>query len=119
MVLNNYAYFISEDSEGDFARALEMSSRVMELAKDNPVYLDTHAWVLYRLGRYKEAVPYIRTAISLDKSKSAELPLHYGDILAAQGNDFMAEVYWRRAEGLGYPAEQIELRIESLKNKEQ
>ncbi len=115
MVLNNYAYFISEEPDGDFERALEMSSRVVELSQSNPVYLDTHAWVLYRLGRYAEAVPYIRTAISLDQSKSAELPLHYGDILAAQGSDFMAEVYWRRAEDLGYSKEEIQRRIESLK----
>ncbi len=118
-VLNNYAYFISEDHEGDYLHALSMSSRAIALDPSNPTHLDTHAWVLHKLGRSDEAVKYMRTAISLDTSKSAELPLHYGDILAAQGNAFMAEVYWKRAEALGYPAEEIQKRIDSLKEVEQ
>ncbi|MFI3292695.1 MAG: tetratricopeptide repeat protein [Rikenellaceae bacterium] len=122
VVLNNYAYFISEDEKGDYHRALSMSSRAIALDESNPTHLDTHAWVLHKLGRSDEAVKYMRTAISLDTSKSPELPLHYGDILAAQGNTFMAEVYWKRAEALGYPAEEIQKRIEGLNeglNKEQ
>ncbi len=115
VILNNYAYFISEDDKGDYLHALEMSSRAIALDESNPTHLDTHAWVLHKLGRSDEAVKYMRTAISLDTTKSPELPLHYGDILAAQGNAFMAEVYWKRAEALGYPAEEIQKRIDALK----
>lgn len=89
------------------------------LSSEEYIYLDTHAWVLYRLGRYEEAVKYMRTAISLDQTKSPELPLHYGDILFAQGNEFMAEVYWRRAEALGYSKQEIDSRIKQLKKSEQ
>ncbi len=119
VVLNNYAYFICEEDGGDLMRALTMSTRAIELEKNNPTHLDTHAWILFKLGQLDEAIKFMRVAISLDKSKSPELPLHYGDILAAQGNLFMAEVYWRKAEELGYPKEEIQRRIDEVKTSEQ
>ncbi len=117
LVLNNYAYFISEEESGDLQHALEMSSRAIALDEKNPTHLDTHAWILFKLGRLEEAAKYMRVAISLDSSKSPELPLHYGDILAAQGNAFMAEVYWKRAEALGYSAEEVQKRIDKQKEE--
>ena len=53
MVLNNYAYFLSVEGR-DLERALAMASRVVALEDDNPTYLDTHAWVLHKLGRTDE-----------------------------------------------------------------
>ncbi len=117
LVLNNYAYFLCEEEGGDLKRALSMSSHAVSLEENNPTHLDTHAWILYKLGRLDEASQYMRTAISLDTSKSPELPLHYGDILAAQGNAFMAEVYWKRAEALGYSKEEVQRRIDSINSE--
>ena len=36
---------------------------------------------------------------------------HYGDILKALGENFMAEIYWRKALEKGYDAGRIERRI--------
>lgn len=118
MVLNNYAYSLSEESGGDLALALKMSKRSIELQGKNTTFLDTYAWILYKLGRYEDAKEYMLQAISLDDGQNYEIPLHYGDILAALGNDFMAEVYWRKAEKLGFPKEEVELRIKRLKGGE-
>ena len=52
--------------------------------------------MLYRLGRNDEAKKTMQQALSLDRSQSPDLQLHYGDILAALGEKFMAEVYWKR-----------------------
>lgn len=116
-VLNNYAYFLSLEGK-NLERALKMSGRATELSENNATFLDTHAWVLYCLGRYDEAKRFMRQALSLDSTNSPELRLHYGDILAALGDRYMAEVYWRRALEAGYkePAE-IEARIEKLNNR--
>lgn len=110
MVLNNYAYFLSLRGE-DLERAMEMSSRAIELEKNNSTYIDTYAWILYKLGRLEEARTAMRQAISLDTTESAELPLHYGDILFALGENFMAETYWRKALELGGDVEKIEKRF--------
>ena len=101
MVLNNYAYFLSLEGR-DLERALAMAGRAIVLEENNPTYLDTYAWVLYRLGRYDEAKKTMQQALSLDRSQSPDLQLHYGDIRAALGEKFMAEVYWKKALEGGY-----------------
>ena len=111
MVLNNYAYFLSLE-ERDLERALSMSSRAVALTDNNPTFLDTHAWVLFKLGRTDEAKKVLQKAVALDGQKSPELMVHYGDILHELGEQFMAEVYWKRALEKGYDARQIELRLE-------
>ena len=110
MVLNNYAYFLSLE-ERDLERALTMSSRVVALTDNNPPYLDTHGWVLFKLGRTDEARKILQKAVALDGQKSPELMVHYGDILHLLGEQFMAEIYWRRALEKGYDARQIEQRL--------
>ena len=37
--------------------------------------------------------------------------MHYGDILWALGEEFMAETYWQKAVENGYDAEQMKLHI--------
>lgn len=115
-VLNNYAYFLSLE-ERDLERALTMAERAISLTENNPTYLDTKAWILHKLGRNDEAKRAMRQAISLDRTNSADLQLHYGDILAALGERFMAEVYWRKALDNGYDKGSIEQRLNRLKQK--
>ena len=111
MILNNYAYVLSENNR-ELDRALSMSTRVVAKNDKNATYLDTLAWVLYRLGRYDEAKKHMQQAISLGDTDMAVLYLHYGDILFAQGNVFVAKIYWKKALENGYtPATDIEKRI--------
>ncbi|MBD9234601.1 MAG: hypothetical protein EGR20_06985, partial [Alistipes onderdonkii] len=95
-----------------------MTARAVELDGNNATLLDTYAWVLFRLGRLQEARRTMQQAISFDRSENPELYLHYGDILAALGEKFMAETYWRKALEKGYDDPQaIEERIRQLKSK--
>jgi len=114
--LNNYAYFLAVEGR-DLEKALAMSSRVVALTENNPTYLDTHAWVLYRLGRAEEAKKVMQQALARDKHNSPELLVHYGDILDALGERFIAETYWRKALEKGYDAEEIVRRMESGKKQ--
>ncbi|MRR21783.1 tetratricopeptide repeat protein, partial [bacterium] len=54
LLLNNYAYFLAE-GDRDLKKALKMAERVMETDGDNPTYMDTYAWVFYKMGKYREA----------------------------------------------------------------
>lgn len=114
LVLNNYAYFLSLDGDR-LDRALAMAERAVELTGSNPTYLDTQAWVLFRLGRIDEAKRIMQQAIALNGHASTELLVHYGDILHALGQDFLAESYWRKALEKGYDADEIDRRVRSLK----
>lgn len=110
MVLNNYAYFLSLE-ERDLDRALKMAERVVELTDNNPTYLDTEAWILYKLGRTEEARRLLQKAVALDGQQSPDLMVHYGDVLYELGEQFMAEIYWRRALEKGFDAGMIEKRL--------
>ncbi len=112
--LNNWAYFLSVDG-GSLSKALEMSTKACELEPSNATYLDTKAWVLHLLGRSGEAKRIMQQAISLDASGDSTLLLHYADILAAEGETFMAELYYKRALDAGEEPQLIEKRIEALK----
>ncbi len=113
MVLNNYAYFLSEETNDEelLEKAMKMSARAIHLEKGNATYLDSFAWILYKLGRLEQARTHMRQALSLDTSKSPELPLHYGDILFALNERFMAETYWKRALEMGANKQEIEQRL--------
>ena len=118
LVLNNYAYFLTIEGR-DLERALTMASRATALEDGNPTYLDTHAWVLYKLGRLDEARKMLQRAVVLDSQNSPALLAHYGDVLEALGERFMAEVYWRRALEKGYSEELIEPRLERARKAEE
>lgn len=114
LVLNNWAYFLSVEGK-QLERALQMAERVTELTERNPTYMDTHAWILFRMGRLEEARQLMRQAVALDGQKSPELLLHYGDILHALGEQFMAETYWKKALEKGADKTKIEERMKRPK----
>lgn len=117
-VLNNLAYEYSLEGR-NLEQALKMVERALENSNNNPTFLDTKAWVLYKLGRYAEAKKVMQQAISLDRHKAPEYALHYGDILHALGEEFMAKTYWRKALERGADKEEIERRfqVETEKKK--
>ena len=115
-VLNNYAYHLSVDGN-QLNLALEMAIKATTLSPNNGTYLDTLAWVYYKLGQYEQAKKVMQQAMSFDKSNSAELALHYGDILDALGSTFMAQTYWRKALERGADADVVKGRLEAQKER--
>lgn len=111
--LNNWAYF-SAINGGNLEEALRMSTRACEITPNNPTYIDTKAWILFLLGNTTEAKRLMRQAISLDTTGDNTLLLHYGDILAAEGEIFMAEHYYKRALDAGEDAEIVAKRVAEL-----
>lgn len=78
--LNNYAYYLSLRSK-NLDKALEMTQKSNLLSPDNPVYLDTYAWVLYQRKEYEKALRQMKKALELSENPDAELLEHHGDIL--------------------------------------
>lgn len=114
--LNNYSYFLSLEGK-DLDRALTMIERVVALEPGNPTYIDTHGWVLFKLGRLEEAKTALRQAVSLDSGESMELMIHYGDILYELKEYYMASVYWKKALEKGYDSTEIENRLKKVEGK--
>ncbi|MFI3287195.1 MAG: tetratricopeptide repeat protein [Rikenellaceae bacterium] len=110
LILNNYGYFMGEKGKS-LKSALQMTTRANELSPDNPTYLDSQAWVLYMMGEYVEAQLLMVRVMELDANPSGEVLMHYGDILYALGDDYLARHHWKRALEAGADADEIEKRV--------
>ncbi len=95
-VLNNYAYYLSERGER-LEDALEMSKTCIVREPENATYLDTYAWILYKLGRIEEAKTYIEKSEQSGGSSDPDIMEHKGDILNALGDPQGAVKAWRTA----------------------
>ena len=112
--LNNYAYFLSIDGK-HLDKAEEMSRRTIKKEPENPTYLDTYAWVLFRQKRYAEAKIYIEQALKFDTvDVSADVLEHAGDIYANNGEIEKAMEKWKEALKLA-PKNKVLIRKIKLK----
>lgn len=87
LALNNYAYFLSEEGV-ELDKAKKMSRRSLDLVENNPTYLDTYAWILFKLGEYQEAMDYIKLAMEIAEQQgdvNEEYEKHYEEIEKAAG----------------------------------
>ena len=88
LTLNNFAYFLSEEDR-DLEKAKKMSRRSLDLVENNATYLDTYAWILYKMGEYHEAMEYMKLAMEIAEEQgddNEEYQKHYQAIEKALGN---------------------------------
>ncbi len=113
-VLNNYAYYLSLRNE-NLEKAETMSAKSVKLDASNPANMDTYGWVLYKLGRYKEAADWVEKAISSKVTPDADLLEHLGDIYFKMGNTEKALVNWQNALNAGSGSELLEKKVKEKK----
>ncbi len=76
--------------------ALRMTERAVNAEPENVAYLDSLAWVYYRLGQAQEALPLLTKATS-EGSEDAVILDHLGDVYEALGEMEKAISSWKRA----------------------
>lgn len=92
----NYLGYSFVEMQMNLDEALGMIERAVAARPDSGYIVDSLGWVLYRLGRYQEAVPHMERAAEL-------MPIdpivndHLGDVLWAVGRYREAEFQWKRA----------------------
>lgn len=96
LLLNNYAYFLAEGNR-DLKKALKMAEKVMETEGTNPTYMDTYAWVLYKMKKYREAHRVMNAVFEARGERDPELLEHMGYIKKALGDCDDAIVYWKES----------------------
>jgi len=104
LVLNNYAYYLSEEG-GDLAKAERMSRKTIEAEPKNSTYLDTFAWIFFKEEKYGLAKIYIERAIANEQDPSSVILEHYGDILWFNGEQDAARIQWKKALTLENPSD--------------
>jgi len=118
VVLNNYAYYLSLLKK-DLTKAERMSAQCIKLEPENATYIDTYAWVFFVRGSYSLAKIYIEQAIAKDRTGSAELYDHYGDILFLSGETEKAVEQWTKARTAGKKGETLNRKISEKKYYEE
>lgn len=82
--LNNYAYSLAkEKKKSSLIKAEKMSRITIQQEPGNSTYLDTYAYILYKMGAYQEAKKYYQKAIAYEKDLSSTIVKHYAECLYA------------------------------------
>jgi tetratricopeptide (TPR) repeat protein len=68
-----------------------------EEIKDNPSYLDSLGWVLYKQKKYKEAKPALQAAVDQEEGQNSEIYDHLADCLLALGEKSEAIAAYKKA----------------------
>lgn len=87
VALNNLAYLLADWAKQN-DEALKLAQRTVELAPDNPNYLDTLGWVLYHKGLYQPAIDYLKRAVA--KGGAPVLRYHLAMAYAKAGDSSRA-----------------------------
>ncbi|HBE67265.1 MAG TPA: hypothetical protein DDW52_03860 [Planctomycetaceae bacterium] len=72
--LNNLAFAIMQDKDGDLAEALELSNKAIKAAPGHPYLRDTRGQILTRMGRYREAISDFQLAWLADELRPEIAP---------------------------------------------
>ncbi|HFE49000.1 MAG TPA: tetratricopeptide repeat protein [Chromatiaceae bacterium] len=88
--LNALGYTLADKTDR-YQEAYQLISRALKLRPDSAAVMDSMGWVLYRMGRYDEALEYLRKAH--EKLPDGEITAHLAQVLWAAGER-------RKASGL-------------------
>ncbi len=116
---NNDLGYLWADHGKNLKRAEAMIRRALEADPKRPAYLDSLGWVLYKQGRFQEALGPLQEAIRLAPDLDPVLWDHLGDSYWRLGRPEEAEKAWKRAaealQKLSKPAERD--RLQTVRRK--
>lgn len=95
--LNALGYTLADRTER-YEEALELIDRARVAEPDSAAIIDSYGWVLYRLGRFDEALVELRRAWSM--MKDAEVGAHVAQVLWVLGRRAEAREYFERAQAI-------------------
>lgn len=93
---NALGYTLADRTER-YGEAREYIVKALALAPDDPFILDSMGWVEYRLGKFDEALRYLRRAYELQPDP--EIAAHLGEVLWVKGARQEAQQVWTDSAG--------------------
>lgn len=111
-VMNYLGYSWTEQGV-NLERAERLIEKAVELRPDDGYILDSLGWVLFRTGRFHEAVPKLERAVRL-RPNDPTINDHLGDAYWRVGRRIEAGFQWRRALAMDPEAELLSAIEEKL-----
>ena len=96
---NNFAYGLAE-RDLEIEKAAEYSKKSLVIEPNNPAYLDTYGWILYKSQKYEDALIYIKKSLAID-GENAEVLEHAAEVLRKLNRNDEAQYYYKKAVILG------------------
>jgi len=93
----NYLGYMWAERGVKLEKARELIEKAVKAEPKSAAYLDSLAWVLFKLGDAKAALPYVLQAVELSEEPDATLYDHLGDIYAALKEADKAVEAWRKS----------------------
>ena len=118
-IRNNYAYYLSVRGERlKFAR--KMSWQTIKEEPENDTYLDTYAWILFKMKKISGAKKYISRALYHSGEQNSEILLHAGEIFLKARVYDKALIYYKKAISLlqGTEKQEAENKIKAIMMKQ-
>ncbi|MCD6595624.1 tetratricopeptide repeat protein [bacterium] len=95
-LLLNYLGYILVDDSFNIEYGKKLIRRALDKEPKNPAYLDSYGWALFREGKTKKALKYLKNAEKF-YDYDTEIQLHLGDIYYKLGKVDEARKHWWRS----------------------
>lgn len=92
--LNALGYVLANKPERT-QDALSYLQKALELSPDNPAFMDSMAWVLFRNGKLQDSMSLLKDAYAI--SNDSEIAAHLGEVLWSSGKKTQAKKIWQKA----------------------
>jgi tetratricopeptide (TPR) repeat protein len=92
---NYLAYFYAQRGR-NLDSAYSLVERALKEEPNNPAYIDTKGWILFKKGNLQEACSYLKKALSL-KPQDPVINEHYGECLFKTGRKAQAKKHFLKA----------------------
>ncbi|GAB5442801.1 MAG: hypothetical protein Fues2KO_31500 [Fuerstiella sp.] len=116
--INNDLGYLYADRNRNLDKAEKMIRIAVEAEPENAAYLDSLGWVLYRQGRFQEALEQLKKANSDPEYRDPTIMEHLGDVYKALDQAAEARKMWQQAldreQEAGNPDPKV---VERLKDK--
>jgi tetratricopeptide (TPR) repeat protein len=93
-------------------KARELIEKALKAEPKNAAFLDSMAWVLYKLNEPAAALPYALKAAELSEKPDATVDDHIADIYAALKQLDKAREFWRKSLALE-PNEEVRKKLDT------
>ena len=93
--LNSLGYTLADRGER-LPEAIAYIERALRVEPDNPSYVDSLGWALFKQGKFEQAEPHLQKAAAALPEQSV-IQDHYGDVLAQRGKWQEAIAAWEQA----------------------
>ena len=91
---NALGYTLADRNER-LPEAQQLIEKALKLAPTDAFIMDSMGWVLYRMGRTREAIDYLQRAYSM--RPDGDIAAHLGEVLWADGQQDQARKLWTQA----------------------